>query len=176
MVKNTDETVYYSIHNTSFGKMIFASTEKGICASIFINDEQEFDPRLRLSNLLKCTDIIENEEKNREAARQIEEYYKGKRKKFDLNLHFIGTPFRIKVWEILKGIEYGEVWTYKDVAVKLGDGKKCRAVGGAIGKNPLGIIIPCHRVVGSNGALTGFSAPGGIMLKKRLLDLEMENL
>jgi O-6-methylguanine DNA methyltransferase len=176
MKKYTEEKVCYSIHNTSFGKMLFASTEKGICVSEFLNDSEECNLRVRLSNLLKCKNIIENKEKNMDAARQIEEYYSGKRQRFDLKLHLVGTPFRIKVWEILKNIKYGEVWTYKDVAVKLGDTKKCRAVGGAIGKNPVGVIIPCHRVIGSNGRLTGFSAPGGIVLKKRLLDLEKQNL
>jgi len=166
-----DLKVYYSAHNTSFGKILIASTKLGLCAVSFI--EEGYEGTIKgLSKFFSKNNIIEREDYHRDIANQLEEYFTGKRKNFDVELYPRGTDFQKKVWDILLSIPYGETWTYKDVAEKLGDTKKCRAVGGAIGRNPIAVIIPCHRVIGSNGKLTGFSAPRGIELKKELLDLE----
>jgi len=174
MSKTKDKEVYYCTHYTDFGQMFFASTDEGLCMVNFMDEdiEKQFD---WLRKYFHEVNIIEDEGKNVKAIIQLEEYFFGVRKEFDLKLHLLGTPFQINVWNILSEIEYGKILTYKDIAAKLGDIKKCRAVGGAIGKNPIGVIIPCHRVIGSSGKLTGFSAPGGINLKKRLLDLEKRN-
>jgi len=108
-----------------------------------------------------------------EAAKQIQEYLSGARKVFLLPLAPQGTDFQKKVWQALQTIPYGETVTYKDIAVKIGSPLGCRAVGMANNKNPIGIIIPCHRVIGSNGKLVGYA--GGLDVKARLLNLEQIN-
>ena len=105
-----------------------------------------------------------------EAKEQLEEYFEGRRKEFHLPLAPGGTPFQKKVWEALQSIPYGETRSYKDIAVQIGNEKACRAVGMANNRNPIGIIIPCHRVVGSNGKLIGYA--GGLEKKAFLLELE----
>ena len=104
------------------------------------------------------------------AVSQLSEYFEGKRKNFDLPLKFYGTEFQNRVWRELQNIPYGKTISYKELAEKTGNIKACRAVGMANNKNPIPIIIPCHRVVGSNGKLTGYA--GGLDVKKFLLDLE----
>ena len=105
---------------------------------------------------------------------QLQEYFEGKRKEFDLNIKFIkGTEFQISVWKALSNISYGEKVTYKSIAEKINNPKAVRAVGGANNKNPIAIIIPCHRVVGSNGKMVGYA--GGIDKKEYLLKLEEKN-
>lgn len=108
-----------------------------------------------------------------EAARQIEDYLKGERKEFDLPCRAQGTVFQEKIWTILKTIPYGERWTYKEVAQKAGNPRAARAVGMANHHNPLAIIIPCHRVVGSNGRLIGYA--GGLAIKEALLKIESDH-
>jgi len=104
------------------------------------------------------------------AAAQILEYIAGARKAFDLPLRPKGTPFERSCWEALQSIPYGQTRTYGQIARHIGNPKACRAVGRAIGRNPLSIIVPCHRVIGQNGSLTGYA--GGIEMKKALLGLE----
>lgn len=108
------------------------------------------------------------------AASQLTEYFNGKRKAFDLPLEIIGTDFRKKVWTALSEIPYGETRSYKDIAERIGIPKACRAVGGANNKNPISIIIPCHRVVGADGSLVGYG--GGLDKKVMLLELERKNV
>ncbi len=105
-----------------------------------------------------------------QAATQLGEYFAGKRRHFDLPLGADGTAFQHAVWESLRAIPYGELRSYRDIAVTLGKPRAVRAVGAANGRNPLPIVVPCHRVVGSNGKLTGFA--GGLECKRRLLALE----
>lgn len=105
-----------------------------------------------------------------EAARQVLAYLAGERRVFDLPLSIRGTVFQQRVWEQLRAIPYGSTLTYGELAGLLGDRRKARAVGGAAHANPLGIIIPCHRLIGTGGKLTGFG--GGLPLKQALLDLE----
>lgn len=104
------------------------------------------------------------------AKKQTEEYFLGKRKTFDLPLSPQGTEFQRKVWLALEQIPFGQVTTYGKIAKKINNPKGVRAVGGAIGRNPIGIIIPCHRVVGTNKTLTGYA--GGLDRKQNLLELE----
>ena len=104
------------------------------------------------------------------AAAQIQEYLAGARKAFDLPLDPTGTAFERSVWEALRSIPYGETRTYGQIASRIGNVKACRAVGRAVGRNPLSIFIPCHRVIGQNGSLTGYA--GGIEMKKALLGIE----
>jgi len=106
----------------------------------------------------------------RQVRRQLTEYFEGTRKVFDLPLAPDATPFQARVLEALAEIPYGETRSYRDVAVAVGNPKAVRAVGGANGSNPIPIVIPCHRVIGSDGTLTGFG--GGLDTKRFLLDLE----
>lgn len=106
------------------------------------------------------------------AERQLAEYFLGDRREFDLPLEPEGTEFQLSVWQVLRTIPYGETISYGEQARRLGDAKKARAVGGANGKNPLSIVVPCHRVIGASGALTGFG--GGVDVKETLLRLEKE--
>ena len=106
------------------------------------------------------------------AEAQLCEYFEGTRKVFDLPLKFGGTTFQNRVWRELSKIPYGETISYKTLAERIGNAKACRAVGMANNKNPIPIVIPCHRVVGANGSLTGYA--GGLDIKKFLLELEIE--
>ncbi|QQK08851.1 methylated-DNA--[protein]-cysteine S-methyltransferase [Miniphocaeibacter halophilus] len=109
-------------------------------------------------------------ELTKEAFKQIEEYLQGKRKEFDLPLKTKGTDFQNRVWNSLKKIPYGKTCSYEDIAKDIGNEKACRAVGNANNKNPIVIVIPCHRVIGKNRKLVGYG--GGLSIKKRLLELE----
>ncbi len=109
----------------------------------------------------------------KKAKKQLEEYFEGKRKKFDLALRLNGTSFQNKVWKALLNIPYAKTCSYKDIAKNIGNENASRAVGNANNKNPLPIFIPCHRVIGSNGKLIGYA--GGLDIKIKLLELEREN-
>ena len=106
----------------------------------------------------------------RRAIVQLDEYLAGKRARFDVPIALIGEPRQRRVWELLVDIAYGETVTYGDLAAELSDGTTAYEVGQAVGRNPLSIIVPCHRVVGKHGALTGYA--GGLKRKRFLLDLE----
>ena len=110
----------------------------------------------------------------KKAYQQLLEYFEGKRKHFELPLKPKGTPFQQSVWNVLCQIPYGKTKSYKDIAEMIGNPKACRAVGMANHHNPVIIIIPCHRVIGANGALTGFAC--GIDIKRQLLSLERDLL
>ncbi|MFB7452194.1 methylated-DNA--[protein]-cysteine S-methyltransferase [Streptomyces sp. NPDC056194] len=105
-----------------------------------------------------------------EAVRQLDAYFAGELTEFDLPLNLVGTPFQLRVWEQLLRIPYGETRTYGELAEELGNPGASRAVGLANGKNPVGIIVPCHRVIGAGGSLTGYG--GGLDRKQRLLAFE----
>ncbi len=105
---------------------------------------------------------------------QLRAYFNGELKQFDVRLAPVGTPFQLKVWQVLRTIPYGELVSYKTVAEAIGNPKAVRAVGGANGANPIPIIVPCHRCIGSDGSLTGFG--GGLDTKKLLIDLERSSL
>ena len=108
------------------------------------------------------------------AIEQLKEYFARRRREFDLPLAPAGTGFQRRVWHALTTIPYGETISYGELARRVGNARACRAVGLANGANPLPIIVPCHRVIGSNGALTGFG--GGLPIKRALLGLERGNL
>lgn len=104
---------------------------------------------------------------------QITEYLAGKRKTFSINYRLSGTPFQERVWHVLERIPYGETRSYKEVAETIGNPKAVRAIGGANNKNPIMIVVPCHRVLGADGSLTGYA--GGIAMKQALVELEKNN-
>ena len=131
-------------------------------------DEQGISAITVLNNDENPTDVIP--EVLEDAVYQLQEYFDGKREVFDLMLNPDGTEFQKKVWDALLEIPYGKTTTYLELSKKLGDVKAIRAVAAAIGKNSLWIVIPCHRVIGSDGSLTGYA--GGLHRKKWLLDHE----
>jgi len=105
-----------------------------------------------------------------QAERQLAEYFSGQRSRFDLDLEFAGTAFQKQVWEALLTIPYGQTRSYSQIAAQIGRPAAVRAVGAANGRNPISIVAPCHRVIGSSGSLTGFA--GGLAVKRKLLGLE----
>ena len=132
--------------------------------------ENENPKRVRLAELLEEAQhpvLLET-------ARQLNEYFAGQRRQFDLPLDFEGTAFQQKVWQALLSIPFGETRSYKQIAEQIGNPKAVRAVGAANGKNPISIIAPCHRVIGSSGALVGFA--GGLDKKQILLSLEQSQI
>lgn len=150
-------------YNTKYGK-ITISEENGFIIEITTGFSD-----------LKSNVLTKNETTLiKKAHNQLEEYFKGIRKTFDLPLAPKGTEFQKKVWKELLNIPYGSTCSYKDIAISIGNEKACRAVGNANNKNPIFIVIPCHRVIGANGDLVGYGS--GIELKKKLLDLEKNNL
>lgn len=106
----------------------------------------------------------------REVIRQLQAYFNGRLQRFDLPLAPAGTAFQMKVWQTLRSIPYGETWSYGQLARRIRKPTASRAVGAANGQNPIPVIIPCHRVIGANGSLTGFG--GGLPIKQKLLALE----
>ena len=108
----------------------------------------------------------------RVAREQLEAYFAGERQQFDMPLRPVGTPFQLKVWKTLAEIPFAATWSYGEVAKRIGEPKAMRAVGAANGRNPLPIVLPCHRVIGSDGSLTGFG--GGLPIKQYLLRHEAE--
>ena len=132
-----------------------------------------------ISSIKQCSkkpeiEIIKSPEVEK-CKKQLEEYFSGKRKSFDLKLDMRGTEFRKKTWNELLKIPYGETITYGEQARRLGNPKSSRAVGQANGDNKILIVVPCHRVIGKNGKMTGFSSEGGIKIKEYLLELEKNN-
>lgn len=139
--------------------------------TIGIEEENGTISRVFFSNDKSSADI-NNEETPliQKAADQLSEYFDGKRKVFDLPLSLKGTEFQISVWQALMNIPAGETRSYKDIAEMIGSSKASRAVGMANNRNPIVIIVPCHRVIGKNGSLTGYG--GGLAVKQYLLDME----
>ncbi|WP_319542909.1 methylated-DNA--[protein]-cysteine S-methyltransferase [uncultured Pseudodesulfovibrio sp.] len=153
----------YTTFDTPLWELILVGTEQGITNLHIMTDQTkrqfEIDPSWKRNDSLFD-----------KAKTQLLEYFAGKRKEFTLNLIPQGTDFQKKVWSALGKIPYGEVRTYKDIAIATGNSNSSRAVGMANSKNPIPIIVPCHRVIGSNGKLTGFAL--GLKAKEHLLNIE----
>ena len=151
--------MYYGYYESPIGKIKIEVEDRSVIG-VYFSDESSEENRNELVD---------------ECKKQLEEYFNGKRKSFDLNIKFVkGTEFQLKVWNVLKEIPYGEKVTYKYIAEKINNPKAVRAVGGANNKNPISIIIPCHRVIGVNGKMVGYAE--GIDKKEFLLKLEKENI
>jgi len=145
------------------GVLTLAATDEGLAAILWENDR---DGRVPLN-------LVAEDDRHPvllEAERQLDEYFGGSRTEFDLPLDASGTPFQRRVWDALMSIPFGETRSYAEIARQIGSPSAVRAVGAANGRNPLSIVTPCHRVIASSGALTGFA--GGLDVKARLLRLE----
>lgn len=153
--------INYFCYDTEIGRIKISEKDEKIIGLGFSDYKKE-------NEIEKETDAI------RKTYLQLKEYLSGKRKNFDIEIEMIGTEFQKKVWKELLNIPYGETRSYKDIAIAIGNGKACRAVGNANNKNPIAIIVPCHRVVGSNGSMTGYA--GGLNIKEKLLKIEKYNI
>ena len=156
----------YKFIPSPIGGLKLVASDEGLAAILWENDNPR---RVRLGNL------VENPEHRllAKAEKELSEYFGGKRQSFTAPLDMGGTYFQKQVWEALLGIPYGETRTYGQLANQLGNPKATRAVGAANGRNPIAIIVPCHRVVGFDGKLTGFA--GGLDAKAHLLRLERQS-
>lgn len=152
------ESLVTSSYASPVGRLTLVASETGLRAVRWPNDSSPNEARLGRNEMIVRT------------AEQLDQYFAGQRREFDLPLEAVGTPFQMSVWNVLRSIPYGSTMSYGEQAAALGDAKKARAVGSANGRNPLAIVVPCHRVIGSSGSLTGFA--GGTKSKKFLLDLE----
>lgn len=164
-------TVGYTVTDSPIGPLLLASTAEGLCFIEF-GKEQDSLPSLQRwckKNFLGVTPV-RDDERNEEVKKQLQEYFSGERKAFELPFVLYGTPFQKEVWKQLTKIPYGETRSYKEIALAIGASKAVRAIGGANNRNPIPIVIPCHRVIGSNGALVGYG--GGLPIKEYLLALE----
>jgi methylated-DNA-[protein]-cysteine S-methyltransferase len=148
----------YYIYKYKFCNLHIAEEDEALCYVSFGADEIPKDFEKSETPLIK------------KAAKQFDEYFKKNRQNFDLPLVLRGTDFQLKVWKALQKIPYGQTRSYGELAAMIGNPKACRAVGMANNRNPITIIVPCHRVIGHDGSLTGYG--GGLELKQKLLDLE----
>jgi methylated-DNA-[protein]-cysteine S-methyltransferase len=161
--KETKMSYYYKITKSPVGNLKLVATDKGLAAILWENDNPK---RVRL------TPLMENETHPvlLETETQLQEYFEGKRTSFSMKLDPVGTEFQTQVWRALSEIPFGETRSYREIAKRIGKASAVRAVGAANGKNPLSIVVPCHRVIGASGKLTGFA--GGLGIKEVLLTLE----
>jgi len=163
------DDVFYTRFESHMGSVWVASTRRGVCkVSLGAQGEEAF--RSWLSDRGAPVPTREEPETLMHAVSQLREYLSGRRQVFDLPLDVRGTAFQSAVWRQVGRIPYGETTTYGAIAQLMGHPKASRAVGGAVGANPVPIIVPCHRVIGAHGALTGFG--GGLEVKAALLRLE----
>jgi len=157
----TKPTITYSEIESPIGRLLLYGTTRGL-SGIFMTRQRHFDG--------KQDDWVRDDARWSGVARQLREYFDGKRRDFDIPLDVEGTEFQMKVWNALTKIPFGRTASYADIARKIGKPKAMRAVGMANGRNPVSIVVPCHRVIGADGSLTGYG--GGLDRKKILLDLE----
>jgi len=151
-------TVYVTYLKSAMGDIAIEGSDKGVTAIQFLDTPPKITHQIPIPVFLTA------------AALQLQEYLDKKRQDFDMPLDLHGTDFQKRVWQELLNIPYGKTVSYLYVALALGDRKAIRAVGTANGRNPVAIVVPCHRVIGSDGSLTGYAS--GLQRKKWLLDLE----
>jgi O-6-methylguanine DNA methyltransferase len=162
------EMIYYSFFDSALAKRVFvASTERGVCRVDFLTSEKIFLKELREKFPGK---IVRDDGKNRKVISQLKKFLQGKLDRFGCPLDLKGTSFEKKVWSTLAKIPYGKTRSYKEIAEAIGHPKAFRAVGNANGSNPIPLILPCHRVIETNGGLGGYGH--GLKMKRQLLDLE----
>ncbi|SIQ91190.1 O-6-methylguanine DNA methyltransferase [Chryseobacterium sp. RU37D] len=162
--------IYRKIIQTPLGEMIACAVDEGICLLEF-TDRKNIQKQLTSLSKSLSSEIVEKDHQHFNALeKKLQEYFKGERIRFNVPLFITGTEFQQKVWQLLREIPFGEMRTYKQQSEFLGNPKAIRAVGTANGINKIAILIPCHRVIGSNGELVGYA--GGIWRKQKLLELE----
>ena len=158
--------------NSSCGLFVLASFGDKLCLCDWSNNPCAERNKRRIERYLNASFKIETTSVLEEAKRQLDGYFAGNRKAFTIPLHLVGTDFQQQAWNELLNIPYGATTSYKEIAQNIGKPKAARAVAGAIGANGISILIPCHRVIGSDKSLTGYA--GGLKAKKMLLQIEMQ--
>jgi len=164
------ERIAYSFLETPWCELTVATSARGVCLVEFGRSLAR--AQAAVNGYWGRAEWKESKSANRELAEQLREYFHGQRKEFALPLDLRGQPFQLRAWRALTRIPYGQTRTYKQVAAAAGSPGAYRAAGTACGSNRVAIVIPCHRVVGSDGSLTGFG--GGLALKEKLLALEAD--
>lgn len=164
------QTVNIQYYASPCGELILASVGNELCLCDWNEKPCAERNKHRLERLLNAEFVTASSAVLEQTQRELDEYFAGKRKTFDIPLHPVGTNFQQQVWQTLLKIPYGETRTYKEIAESVNNVKGVRAVAQAIGANGISILIPCHRVIGSNHSLTGFA--GGIEAKRLLLEIE----
>jgi methylated-DNA-[protein]-cysteine S-methyltransferase len=167
------KNIYIQYYKTKIGELILGSFEDKLCMLDFRYRRMRSTVDKRIKAGLNAEFIEKNDEILETTKKQLDEYLSGKRKDFDIPIVMVGTDFQKQVWQELMNVKYGETASYLDLAKKIDNEKAVRAVASANGANSLGIIIPCHRIIESNGGLGGYG--GGLPVKKRLLKIEGEN-
>lgn len=162
--------VCFDFYNSPCGVLFLASVDDELCLCDWYEKPCAERNRERLFRLMNAEFVATSSPVLERTRQELDEYFTGERKTFDIPLHPVGTDFQKQVWQALLEIPYGEMRTYKEIAQRVNNLKGVRAVAQAIGANGLSIIIPCHRVIGTNHSLTGFG--GGIETKRLLLDWE----
>lgn len=162
------ETIWWSEVESDHGTFGVASSAKGLLTMLLPSEAMNHTAAIR--KLAGRCAIVPDDGHNAEAMQQLREYLAGDLREWDVPLDMRGTPFQIAVWRAVAEVGYGETVSYGEIARRIGNPAAVRAVGAANGANPLPPIVPCHRIIGSNGKLTGYG--GGLPLKQRLLDLE----
>lgn len=164
------QPVNIQYYNSPCGELILASVDNKLCLCDWFDMPCAERNMRRLKRLLDADFITETTTTLEQTKKQLDEYFAGTRKTFDVPLHIVGTDFQRQVWDVLLKIPYGETRSYKEIAQSINNIKGIRAVAQAIGANGICIFIPCHRVIGSNHSLTGFA--GGLEAKRILLGIE----
>ncbi len=166
------KTFFYTTLKTPIKPLLIISSEKGLVKIMFIDTKGNL-PLRSLEKEYSGIPFTESKLKNKSVSNQLNEYFSGTRKKFTLPLDIRGTSFQKQVWRTVIQVPYGQTCSYGEIARKIGNAGAARAVGMANHNNPIPIVIPCHRVIGANGSLTGYTA--GIPIKEKLLNFEKEN-
>lgn len=165
-------TIYWAIFENESLPLLLAATEKGLCYA-GSPGATDLECEALIKKMYPGAMLIKNEEPLNPYKAEFTEYLEGHRMEFSMELDSRGTAFRELVWEALRQIPYGETCSYSDIAARIGKPSAVRAVGSAIGANPVLIAVPCHRVVGKDGSMTGFRE--GLDMKRFLLDMEKKN-
>lgn len=165
------DTIRYGEMDSPIGPLVLGYTAHGLC-NIHFGSYRDVEPELKgWSRKQAGTESwVEDPEAVGEAIGQLNDYFAGRRTDFDLPLDLLGTPFQVKVWNALRSVGYGETASYKQIGLRIGAEKAVRAIGGANNRNPVPIVVPCHRVIGADGSMVGYG--GGLHIKTFLLELE----
>ena len=160
-------------HNTEIGKVVLGSYEGKLCLLDFVKGRTRGTVEDRIRRVLNAELVERDDAILRETRRQLDEYLEGQRNGFDIPVLMLGTGFQKDVWNAVMRVPYGATSAYSQIAKDIGKERAVRAVGNAVAANPISIIIPCHRIIGSGGELVGYG--GGLSLKRKLLALEQKN-
>ncbi len=169
-MSNSNRFIYIQTYQSPVGEIVLGSYNNKLCLANWSNKKKSDRTNIRLKKGLNAMFVEESSEIIDETIKQLDEYFKGERQIFDIPLLMVGTEFQMSVWMALLQIPFGKTASYAEQAKRIDNEKAVRAVANANAANAISILIPCHRIIGSNGTLTGYA--GGLDVKKKLLELE----